>query len=625
MFAIKRNEENPLLSPYPDHPWEASATFNWCGAMKGKTLHVVYRAMSRPELMDQTHIQMSVIGHASSTDGSHFIDRRALITPEHDWEKYGCEDPRITKFGSSYYIFYTALSAYPFHAGGIKIAVAKTKDFKKIDEKHPVTPFNAKAMALFPEKVNGKMAALLTAHTDMPPAEISYVEFEREEDIWSQSFWEEWHKNLDSHKLEVRRNPADQVELGSPPVLTELGWLVIYSHIQNYGSGKPIFGIEALLLDKNNPRKIIGRTAGPMMVPEVQYEKIGNVYNIAFPSGAMIEGKNLKIFYGAADTYCCTATVSLDNLLETMTAHQGGSQVKRFPGNPIIIPRTGVKWEEKGTLNPAAIFLEGKTHLLYRAVDINDVSTIGYASSKDGFEIDERSSEPIYKPRDIFEAKGCEDPRIVQIGDTLYMTYTGYDGITPRVAVSSIKKADFLAKRWNWAKPYPITPPNVPDKDAAIFPEKINGKYLMIHRVHDSVCADFVKSLDFSKEKITECIEILWPRWGMWDEEKVGIAAPPIKTSKGWLMLYHGVSERTIYRVGAVLLNKDNPTEIISRSATPILEPSKDYERVGLVRNVVFPCGAVVRGETLFIYYGAADSTIAVATVPLSSILKSLA
>jgi predicted GH43/DUF377 family glycosyl hydrolase len=625
MFAVKRNEGNPLLSPQPDHPWEAAAAFNWCPAMKGNTLHVVYRAMSRPELMDQTHIQMSVIGQASSTDGIHFTDRRALITPEYDWEKYGCEDPRVTKFGSNYYIFYTALGTYPFRAEGIKIAVAKTKDFKKIGEKHLVTPFNAKAMALFPEKVNGKMAALLTVHTDMPPAQIAYVEFEREEDIWSKAFWDDWHKNLDAHQLEVRRIPADQVELGSPPLLTEFGWLVIYSHIQNYFSGQPVFGIEALLLDKNNPRKIVGRTAGPMMVPEVQYEKLGNVYNIAFPTGALISGKNLVIFYGAADTYSCTAAVSLENLLETMTAPGGGRRVTRFAGNPIIIPRAGVKWEEKGTFNPAAILLEGKVHLLYRAVSGDNISTIGYAASRDGFEIDERTSEPIYEPREAFEVKGCEDPRIVEIGDVLYMTYTGYDGLTPRVVVSSISKADFLVKRWNWTKPYSITPPNVPDKDAAIFPEKISGKYLMIHRVHDSVCADFVNSLDFSKEKITECVEILWPRWGMWDEEKVGIAAPPIKTPKGWLMLYHGVSDRTIYRVGAVLLNKENPTEILSRSATPLLEPSKEYERIGRVPNVVFPCGAVVRGETLFIYYGAADSAVAVATAPLSAILKSLA
>lgn len=634
MFSIKRDEENPLLSPHPDHPWEASAAFNWSPAMKGDTLHVVYRAMSRPELMDQTHIQMSVIGHASSADGgSHFTDRRALITPENDWEKYGCEDPRVTKFGSDYYIFYTALGAYPFNASGIKIAVAKTKDFKKIDEKHLVTPFNAKAMALFPEKVNGKMAALLTVHTDMPPTNIAYVEFDKEEDIWSESFWKEWHDKLDSHILEVRRAPSDQVELGSSPILTDQGWLVIYSHIRNYYAGRPVFGIEALLLDKNNPRKIVGRTKGPMMVPELQYERIGNVPNIAFPSGALVisdnsvpGGKALKVFYGAADTYSCIATVSLELLLEAMTAPSGeGVHVKRFAGNPILIPRENMPWEKNGTCNPAAIDLDGKVHLLYRAVDKDNVSTIGYASSRDGYEIDERSSEPIYKPRDIFEARGCEDPRVMMIEDTIYMEYTAYDGFTPRVAITSISKKDFLAKNWNWAKPYPITPPNVPDKDASIFPEKINGKYLMIHRVHDSICADFVGSLDFSKERIKECIEMLSPRWGMWDEEKVGISSPPIKTDKGWLMLYHGVSGRTIYRVGAVLLDKDNPTEILSRSSNPILEPKEEYERIGIVPNVVFPCGAVVRDGLIFIYYGAADFTIGVATVPLNAVLKALA
>src|SRR3989344_846071 len=359
MFAIKRFPENPLLSPYPNRPWEAAAAFNWCPAKKGDTLHVVYRAMSRPELMDQSHIQFSVIGHASSTDGAHFSDRRPLITPEEQWEKYGCEDPRVTKFGSDYYIFYTALGSYPFNASGIKVALAKTKDFKTIDEKHLVTTFNAKAMALFPEKVNGKMAALLTAHTDLPPAEIAYVEFDKEEDIWSPEFWNNWHDNMSSHVLEVRRGPSDQVELGAPPILTDKGWLVIYSHIQNYFAGQPIFGIEALLLDKNNPRRIVGRTKGPIMVPEVQYEKIGNVHNVTFPSGALIEGDTLKIFYGAADTYSCLATTSISSLIETILSQGGPSHVKRFPGNPIIVPRVNIAWEDKGTFNPAAIDLDG--------------------------------------------------------------------------------------------------------------------------------------------------------------------------------------------------------------------------------------------------------------------------
>ncbi len=622
MFSVKRLEENPIISPHPDHPWEAAAAFNWCPAVRKDIIHVVYRAMSEPELLDETHIQRSVVGHASSRDGEHFEDRRPFIVPEYDWEKYGCEDPRVTKFGNDYYIFYTALGNYPFSANGIKIALAKTKDFKKIDEKHLVTPFNAKAMVLFPEKVNGKMAGLLTVNTDLPPAHICYVEFDREEDIWSETFWKNWYQNLDSHRLGVRRRSADQVEVGSPLILTKKGWLVIYSHIQNYFNGRPTFGVEVLLLDKDNPRKIVGRTNWPIMVPETQYEKIGNVSNIAFPSGALLDGDVLKIFYGSADTECCIATVSLNNLLDSMTTPGWNKNVERFAGNPIISPRPELKWEEKGTLNPASLEIDGRIYLLYRAVGDDNISTIGYASTKDGYSIDERPTEPIFKPRDVFESKGCEDPRLVLIDNVIYMFYTAYDGYTPRVAVTSITKSDFLAKRWNWTKSYPISPSSIPDKDACIFPEKINGKYLLIHRIHDSICADFVDTLDFSKEKITECIEMLSPRRGMWDEEKVGISSPPIKTGKGWLMLYHGVSEHTNYRVGAVLLDKDNPTEIIARLTPPILEPVEEYERVGIVPNVVFPCGTVLRGDSLFIYYGAADFSVGVAVIPLSQILK---
>ncbi len=624
MFAVKRIEENPLLSPHPDHPWEAAAAFNWCPAEKGETLHFLYRAMSEPELLDETHLQLSVIGHTSTKDGVHFEDRRPFVVPEYEWEKYGCEDPRVTKFGGTYYIFYTALSSYPFRADSIKIALAKTKDLKKITEKHLVTPFNAKAMALFPEKVNGKFGALLTVDTDNPPAHICYAEFDKEEEMWSPEFWSKWRENMESHRLEVRRAPADQVELGSPPIAVPEGWLVIYSHIKNYFNGRPIFGVEALLLDRDNPRKIIGRTTWPIMVPETQYERLGNVPNIVFPSGARVEGEDLYIYYGAADTHCAAAKTSLTRLVEAMTLPGWRNNVERFQGNPIIAPRPGLPFEAKGAFNPAAIELQGTIHLLYRAFSDNNISTIGYAATNDGFSIDERLREPIYWPRADFESRGCEDPRIVEIDGRLYMTYTGFDGSVPRVAISSISVSDFLAKKWNWSEPFALTPPNIPDKDAVIFPEKINGKYMLIHRVHDSVCADFVDTLDFSKERITECIEMLGPRRGMWDEEKVGIAAPPLKTPKGWLMLYHGVSERTIYRVGAVLLNKENPTEIIARTTAPILEPMEDYERNGFVPNVVFPCGMVLRGQELLIYYGAADSTVGVVSIKMPSILKAL-
>jgi predicted GH43/DUF377 family glycosyl hydrolase len=260
------------------------------------------------------------------------------------------------------------------------------------------------------------------------------------------------------------------------------------------------------------------------------------------------------------------------------------------------------------------------------------LSVLGYASSTDGFIIDERLDKPIYTSRADFESRpgsdenfGCEDPRLVQIGDKLYMTYTAYDGVTPRVAVSSISVDDFLGKRWDaWSMPDVITPPNVSNKDATILPEAVGGKYMIIHRVNDGICADFVSSLDFSKEKINKCIEIINPRPGMWDGEKVGIAGPPVKTKQGWLLLYHGVSRNKKYRVGAILLDLKNPTTVLARTATPVFEPEESYERNGLVPNVVFPCSLIARQNIAYIYYGAADSVIGVATIGLDDLLSKL-
>jgi predicted GH43/DUF377 family glycosyl hydrolase len=205
------------------------------------------------------------------------------------------------------------------------------------------------------------------------------------------------------------------------------------------------------------------------------------------------------------------------------------------------------------------------------------------------------------------------------------MTYTAYNGVTPRVAVSSIAVQDFLDKKWNaWSAPNAITPPDVSNKDATILPETINGKYMVIHRVNVGMCADFVDSLDFSKEKITRCIEMLNPRPGMWDGEKVGIAGPPVKTEQGWLLLYHGVSRSKKYRVGAILLDLKDPTVVKARTATPVFEPEESYEKNGLIPNVVFPCSLIVRKNIAYIYYGGADSVIGVATIDLGILLSKL-
>ncbi len=632
MFTLNRSKHNPILSAVKEHPWEAEAAFNGCPIVKGDKTYILYRAMSEPDPLREPHLGTSVIGIADSRDGINFENRKAIFGPSEEYDKFGCEDPRITEIDGTYYIFYTALSGYPFSADNIKVAVALSDNLESIKEKHLVTPFNAKATALFPEKINGKMAALVTVNTDRRPADICYMEFDKPEDIWSEEYWKNWmNSGLDAHKINLRRFDSDQVELGAPPVKTDKGWLVVYSHIQDYGGLNTVFGIEAVLLDLENPRRIVGRTRGPFMVPDEYYEKTGQVSNVVFPSGALLRGDKLEIYYGAADTHCAVASLYLDNLIDNMLDSKK-SHFKRFSGNPIISPRPGFAWEAGGTLNPAAINLNGKTHIIYRAASPKNVSVLGYAVSSDGFNIDERLNEPVYLPRADFESKpgtdsnfGCEDPRIVVIGDKLYMTYTGYNCVTPRVAVTYIAIDDFLNRRWNmWSVPSAITPPNIPDKDAVILPEAINGKYMIIHRVGESICADFLSSLDFSKEQINKCIEIINPRPGMWDSVKVGIAGPPIKTDLGWLSLYHGISKNKKYRVGALLLDLNDPTIVKARTAVPVFEPEEIYEKNGLVPNVVFPCSFVVRDKTAFIYYGAADSVVGVATVGVDELLNML-
>jgi predicted GH43/DUF377 family glycosyl hydrolase len=631
MFTLNRSEHNPLLSPVEEHPWEAFASFNGCPIVVKKQTHILYRAMSEKDSLKDPQINTSAIAIATASDGIHFEDRRVLFGPSEDFDKYGCEDPRVTKIGGTYYIFYTALGGYPFNADNIKVAVALSSDLKTIKEKHLVTPFNAKAMALFPKKINGKLSALVTVNTDRSPSDICYIEFDKPEDIWSEEYWNKWMSGLDKHKINLRRMDDDQVELGAPPLYTEKGWLVVYSHIQNYGKSNTVFGVEALLLDLENPRRIIGRTKGSFMIPDAYYEKAGHVPNIVFPSGALIRKNKLEIYYGAADTHCAMASIYLDSLINTLTESEQ-SYFKRFAGNPIISPREGVSWEAGGTFNPAAIELEKKIHIVYRAVTHNNVSVLGYAVSEDGFNIDERLDDPIYLPRADFESRpgsdnnyGCEDPRLVAIGTKLYMTYTAYNGEIPRVAVSSINTKDFIARRFHtWSMPNVITSPNIANKDSTILPEKVKGKYLVIHRVENGICAGYISSLDFSKEEINTCIEILNPRPGMWDGVKVGIAGPPVKTKKGWLLLYHGVSRSNKYRVGAVLLDLKDPTVVKARTAVPVFEPLEPYERNGFVPNVVFPCGLIVRKNIAYIYYGGADSVVGVATIGLDDLLNEL-
>ena len=314
--------------------------------------------------------------------------------------------------------------------------------------------------------------------------------------------------------------------------------------------------------------------------------------------------------------------------------------------NPMLKPNSKNNWEAFCTFNPAAVYVADKVHLLYRAQGFDYVSQIGYASSEDGLTIQKRLNKPAYRPSQKFEGAtmplgnpnasfvsgggcgGCEDPRATVIDNRVYMTYVAYDGWSPpRITLTSIALNDFLDNNILWEKPVLISKPNIVDKSAVIFPEKVNGKYVIMHRVFPNILIDFVDSLDFDGRTYLKGEHKIAPRsneW--WDSRKIGAGAPPLKTKDGWLLIYQAVDDKDAseYKVGAMLLDLNDPTKVLYRSAQPILEPREDYENHGFKAGVVYPCGAVIKDGTLFVYYGGADSYVCVATAKLDKFLNNL-
>jgi predicted GH43/DUF377 family glycosyl hydrolase len=634
MFVVHRSSHNPLIQPEQVYPWEHIASCNGCPIRVGSKIHMFYRAIANPDPIVAPGVTMSTIGRAVSSDGIHFHSKEQLIFPEYAWERYGCEDPRVTYLEGTYYIFYTALSVYPFTAAGIKIAVATSKDLKTIDHKHLITPFNAKAMTLFPEKVNGRYVVLFTLHSDSPPSRLAFAYLDSLDDLFSETFWNTWYQNIDKHHyLELNRNDQDHVEIGAPPVLTDRGWILVYSHIQHYFTDNPLFGIEAILLDRDDPSKIISRTKHPLLTPETMYERYGYIQNITFPTGALIHEGNLDIYYGAADTSTARASVNLEQLLDGLDPDCCESHVTRMSDNPLLSPIPEHAWEARDVFNPTAFVLDNEIHVIYRAMSMDNTSVFGYARTRNGVTFDERLDTPIYLPRTRLEQKlsgpegnsGCEDPRATILDNKLYIAYTAYNGIeVPRVAISHITLDDFRARRWNWSEPHILTPPNIDDKDACILPLKINGQYVIIHRIDSHICLAYLDSIDAPDAQVDRCIGVLSPRRGMWDGAKVGLSGTPILTDAGWLMFYHGVGEDKVYRVGAALLSVLEPGNVLARTSAPLLEPELSWEREGEIPNVVFPCGHVLVGDTIYMYYGGADRVVGGCTMSLEWILDIL-
>ena len=330
----------------------------------------------------------------------------------------------------------------------------------------------------------------------------------------------------------------------------------------------------------------------------------------------------------------------------------------------VILQKTDLIFENAGVLNPAVICEGDDVHLFYRAVRKGNYSTIGYCRLEGPLNVVERYDVPVLFPQGDYESHGVEDPRITKIDELYYLTYTAYDGInafgayatteclpcfekkgliTPLITYDDFKhlsESKFtLNDKYFRFNGHPEMHPNtdkknlVWDKNVVFFPRRINGKLHFLHRIKPDIQLVAVNDLN-------ELVATFWEKYFIHLHEYIvlepkrrheisyiGAGCPPIETELGWLIIYHGVHDTAAgykYVACAALLDLENPVKEIARLPHAIFSPEHDYEVNGEVNNVCFPTGTALFGDTLYIYYGAADEQIAVASLSLKALLEEL-
>lgn len=332
----------------------------------------------------------------------------------------------------------------------------------------------------------------------------------------------------------------------------------------------------------------------------------------------------------------------------------------------ILLEKTERGFENAAAFNPGVIMENGEIHLFYRAVRQGDFSSIGYCKLESPTKVESRLPYPFLIPGVDKEKHGMEDPRIVKIDDTFYLTYTAYDGINALGALATSKdlkkftKEGIIVPMFTYAdfdyyieccsgisdkylRFYNLFKKRggkestqnfiVWDKDVVFFPRKLNGKFAFLHRLYPSIQIVYFNSLEeldetFWREYLFNLDQfIVLDSKYPYEASYIGGGCPPIETQDGWLIIYHAVNDTPsgfIYHAAAALLDINNPTVEIARLKEPLFSPTETWEKAGHVNNVVFPSGSIVTGDDLFIYYGAADAKVAVASVKLSALLTEL-
>lgn len=292
----------------------------------------------------------------------------------------------------------------------------------------------------------------------------------------------------------------------------------------------------------------------------------------------------------------------------------------RIDGTPIIEPDCSLDWEAGGVFAPAVIHDNHTWKMIYRAYGNDKISRLGYAESNDGIKWHKSKEPRVIPDNSLLEYSGVEDPRIVKIDDRYLITYTAYANkerfVKTRIRILETK--DFQTFRHitpsfqnHWRKN---------DKDGVLFPEKIDNRYLMLHRLEPNIQISSSKNL----RKWSKYTTVLEPSQHDWESRKIGAGAPPLKTPVGWLFIYHGVSESCRYSMGAAILDLNTPTKVLYRLPFPLLSPDFIYEKDGVVPNVVFGTSLVELVADYCLYYGAGDKVIAAAIINKSALLKTL-
>jgi predicted GH43/DUF377 family glycosyl hydrolase len=332
----------------------------------------------------------------------------------------------------------------------------------------------------------------------------------------------------------------------------------------------------------------------------------------------------------------------------------------------ILLNPTELKFEDQGVANPACIEADSKIHMFYRAINNDNFSSLGYCELKAPTKVGKRDDKPILIPQEKYESKGMEDPRIAVIDGTYLLTYTAYDGtnalgalatskdlktfdkkgiitsqMTYKEFESCIKHCEGVNEKYLrfmklFSRHGGIDRPHnhlIWDKDVAFFPKKINGKFAFLHRIYPDIQIAFfneLKDLNYRYwMNYLHNIEksIVLKSKMPFEASYIGGGCPPIETSEGWLIIYHGVEdspEGYIYHACAALVDLNEPTKEIGRLRYPLFSPELDWEIKGVVNNVVFPTATVLKGDNLFIYYGAADKYIGVASVSLGELIQEI-